>query len=95
MADLLKLIVFSFVRCWHLKKGPIITCRPGQPRSTVGSITGTYFVCLGCGKEYAYDLETGRVIDPEPGSMKRIGLKFIELRGFTRKQHTGSEREVL
>jgi hypothetical protein len=94
MADLLKLIVFSFVRCWHLKKGPIITCRPGQPRSKVASITGTYFVCLGCGKEYAYDLEAGRVIDPEPGAMKRIALKFMELCGLTRRRQAGSEREV-
>ncbi len=81
MLELLKLIVFSFVRCWHFKKGPIITCRPDQPRTAVSAITGTYLVCLGCGKEYAYDLKTGRVIDPEPGRLKLISAKLLELCG--------------
>ena len=81
MLELSKLIVFSFVRCWHFKKGPVITCRSDQPRSAVSSITGTYFVCLGCGKEFAYDLKTGRVIDPEPGRLKLIAAKLVELCG--------------
>ena len=91
--DLLKLVVFSFIRCWHLKKGPIITCRSGQPRSAVASITGTYFVCLGCGKEYAYDLETGRVIDPEPSRLRLIAIKVAELCGL-KAGRTASEPEV-
>jgi hypothetical protein len=77
--ELLKLIVFSFIRCWHWKKGPIITCRAGQPRTTVSAITGTYLVCLGCGKEFAYDLNTGRVMDPEPGRIRMIAAKVAEL----------------
>lgn len=95
MADLLKLLVFSVVRCWHFKKGPLITCRAGQPRSSVASITGTYFVCLGCGKEYAYDLETGAVIDPEPGRLKLIATKLFELCSGRRAAHSSPEREVL
>jgi hypothetical protein len=79
VADLLKLLVFSAIRCWHFNKGPLITCRPGQQRSRVASITGTYFVCLGCREEYAYDIETGRVIDLEPGRLKLIAAKFFEL----------------
>lgn len=79
MLELLKIVVFSFVRCWHLNKGPIITCRLGQPRSAVASITGTYVVCLDCGKEYAYDLETGHLIDPEPGRVRVISRKIVEL----------------
>ncbi|MGE5323481.1 MAG: hypothetical protein ACM3SW_11490 [Actinomycetota bacterium] len=95
MADLLKLIVFSMIRCWHLKKGPVISCRTGQPRSAVASITGTYLVCLGCGKEFAYDLDNGRVIDPEPGQLNLIGAKLMEVCGFKRVDHTAPEREVL
>ena len=94
MLELLKLVVFSFVRCWHLKKGPIITCRSDQQRSAVAAITGTYFVCLGCGKEYAYDLKTGRVIDPEPGRLKLIAAKLFELCGGKAQRHTTPEREV-
>lgn len=95
MADLLKLLVFSVIRCWHFNKGPLITCRPGQQRSPVASITGTYFVCLGCGKEYAYDLETGRVVDPEPGRTKLIAAKLFELCTGRRAAHPSPEREVL
>jgi len=92
--DLAKLILFSIIRCWHLKKGPIITCRPDQPRSAVASITGTYFVCLTCGKEYAYDLNTGRVIDPAPGRLRLIATKFGELILGKADRQTRPEREV-
>lgn len=95
MADLLKLLVFSVIRCWHFNKGPLITCRPGQPRSSVAAITGTYFVCLGCGKEYAYDLETGTVIDPEPGRLKLIAAKLFELCTGRRTAQPSPGREVL
>lgn len=95
MADLLKLLVFSVIRCWHFKKGPLITCRPGQARSSVASITGTYFVCMDCGKEYAYDLETGRVIDHQPGRLKLIAAKLLELCTGRRAGHPSPEREVL
>jgi hypothetical protein len=32
-------------------------------------------VCLGCGKEFAYDWENMRVIDPESGRMKLLAEK--------------------
>ena len=92
MVELLKLLVFSVIRCWHFKKGPIISCRPDQPRSAVSSITGTYLVCLGCGKEYAYDLSNGRVIDPEPARLKLIAAKVAEL--FRVKAAANPEREA-
>lgn len=95
MADLLKLLIFSVIRCWHFKKGPLITCRPGQQRSPVASITGTYFVCMGCGKEYAYDLETGTVIDAEPGRLKLILSKLFELCTGRRAGQPNPGREVL
>jgi hypothetical protein len=68
--------VFS---CRHKKCTPLITCRPGQPRSRVASITGTYFVCLGCGKEFAYDWENMRAIDPEPSRVKILAEKAAQL----------------
>lgn len=68
--------VFS---CRHKKCTPLITCRKGQPRSKVASITGTYFVCLGCGKEFAYDWENMRIIDPEPSRMKILTEKAAEM----------------
>jgi len=68
--------VFS---CRHKKCTPLITCRKGQPRSKVASLTGTYFVCLGCGKEFAYDWENMKVVDPEPGRRKSLAEKAAQL----------------
>ena len=68
--------VFS---CRHKKCTPLITCRKGQPRSPVAAITGTYFVCLGCGKEFAYDWENMRVIDPEPSRVKILAEKAAQM----------------
>jgi len=54
-----------FVRCWHTRRGPLITLRPETSRTGVAAVTGTYCVCLGCGKEFAYDLERMQFIDPD------------------------------
>ena len=64
--------VFS---CRHKKCTPLITCRKNQPRTGVAAITGTYFVCLGCGKEFAYDWDNMKVIDPEPSRARILAEK--------------------
>ena len=46
--------------CWHKRMSFPITKR-GQARPTVASETGTYVVCLDCGKEFAYDWQQMRV----------------------------------
>ena len=94
MADLLKLLIFSVIRCWHFNN-PLITCRSRQQRSPVASITGTYFVCLGCREEYAYDMETGRVIDLEPARLKLIAAKLFELCTGRRTAQPKPGREML
>jgi hypothetical protein len=68
--------VFS---CRHKKCSRLITCRKGQQRSTVASITGTYFVCLGCCKEFAYDWENMQVIDPESSRVKLMAEKAAQM----------------
>jgi hypothetical protein len=77
--ELVELAWSRVFRCRHKKCTPIITCRKGQPRSRVAAITGTYFVCLKCGKEFAYDWENMRVIDPEPSRMKLLAEKATEM----------------
>jgi hypothetical protein len=67
--------VFS---CRHKKCTQLITCRKGQPRSKVAAITGTYFVCLGCGKEFAYDWDNMRVVDPESSRVKTLADKAAQ-----------------
>jgi RNA polymerase subunit RPABC4/transcription elongation factor Spt4 len=41
----------------------------------VAAITGTYFVCLSCGKEFAYDWDNMKVIDPEPSRVRVLADK--------------------
>lgn len=73
--ELVELAWSRVFRCRHKKCTPLITCRKGQPRSRVAALTGTYFVCLKCGKEFAYDWETMRVIDPETSQMDLLAEK--------------------
>lgn len=64
LIELFELAWSKIFACRHKKCTPLITCRPGTQRSGVASITGTYFICLKCGKEFAYDWENMKVIDP-------------------------------
>jgi len=48
--------------CWHNHYSFPITVRPGVRRTAAASLTGTYVVCLDCGKEFAYDWKEMRVV---------------------------------
>lgn len=48
--------------CWHSHYSFPITVRPGLRRNKAASLTGTYVVCLDCGKEFAYDWTEMRVV---------------------------------
>jgi hypothetical protein len=48
--------------CWHGHYSFPITVRSGSRRSQAASLTGTYVVCLDCGKELPYDWKEMRVI---------------------------------
>jgi hypothetical protein len=57
--------------CWHKNYSFPITVKRGE-RSAAASVTGTYVVCLECGKELPYDWKRMRVISlPQetPGAM--------------------------
>jgi hypothetical protein len=69
---LFSLVWGRIFRCRHKRCTALFTCRPGQARSKVAAMTGTYFICLDCSKEFAYDWETMRVIDPEPRGIKAV-----------------------
>ncbi len=51
-----------FFGCWHKHYSFPITAKPGQRRGAA-AVTGTYIVCLDCGKEFPYDWGEMRVID--------------------------------
>jgi hypothetical protein len=53
--------------CWHKNMSFPLSAKPlnakyGQRRSQAATQTGTYVVCLDCGREFAYDWKTMRVV---------------------------------
>jgi hypothetical protein len=54
-----------FFGCWHKNYSFPITARPGQRRSGAALATGTYVVCLDCGKEFAYDWKQMKIVSPD------------------------------
>ena len=48
--------------CAHKRTSFPFSSKPGQRRSSAALQTGTYVVCLDCGKEFAYDWQNMRVI---------------------------------
>jgi hypothetical protein len=53
--------------CWHSHLSFPMTAKPGMRRNVaVHSPTGTYVVCLDCGKEFAYDWREMKIVNPAP-----------------------------
>jgi len=55
-------LIDGFFGCWHRRYGFPITVRRGSRRNEATSLTGTYVVCLDCGKEFPYDWKEMRLI---------------------------------
>jgi hypothetical protein len=47
--------------CWHSNYSFPITSRQGT-RNAAARVTGTYVVCLDCGREFPYDWKTMKVV---------------------------------
>jgi hypothetical protein len=51
--------------CWHSHLSFPITAKSRMRRNAAASSpTGTYVVCLDCGKEFAYDWREMKIVDP-------------------------------
>ena len=48
--------------CWHKNYSFPITAKAGKRQNAASSVTGTYVVCLDCGKEFPYDWREMRVV---------------------------------
>jgi hypothetical protein len=48
--------------CPHKRRTFPISARPGQVRSEAAEITGTYVVCLDCGREFGYDWREMKIV---------------------------------
>jgi hypothetical protein len=54
-------VVNVFFGCWHQRYSFPITIKKGQ-RSRAAYATGTYVVCLDCGKELPYDWKQMKIV---------------------------------
>jgi len=58
--------------CWHLHYSFPITVRHAARRGcTAAGATGTYVVCLDCGREFPYDWQGMKVVT-EPAASHRV-----------------------
>jgi hypothetical protein len=57
-------ILDALFGCGHKHYSFPITVNKGR-RSAAASITGTYVVCLDCGKEFPYDWKEMRIVSPD------------------------------
>jgi len=64
-------LVDRFFGCWHRKLSFPLSVKQGQSRSPVAWRTGTYVVCLTCGKEFAYDWQEMRIV-PGESSLRHV-----------------------
>ena len=65
-------LVDALFGCWHRNYSFPITARRGPRRSAAAAMTGTYVVCLDCGKEFAYDWHEMKVIETAPVEAKAM-----------------------
>ena len=61
MEDELKILDMLF-GCWHKRLSFPISGKRGQRRPFAAQQTGTYVVCLDCGREFAYDWHKMRIV---------------------------------
>lgn len=60
--------------CWHSHYSFPITVRKGSRRNAAASsLTGTYVVCLDCGKEFPYDWHEMKMITSNSERTARVG----------------------
>jgi hypothetical protein len=48
--------------CWHSRYSFPVTIRGKARRPQAAALTGTYVVCLDCGREFPYDWQEMKVI---------------------------------
>lgn len=57
--------------CSHQRCSFPITVRGKLRRSPAASVTGTYVVCLDCGKEFPYDWKEMKMVNSKPQNSRR------------------------
>ncbi|HWC17666.1 MAG TPA: hypothetical protein VG498_11670 [Terriglobales bacterium] len=60
--------------CWHKNVSFPFTTR-SQRRSAAAQVTGTYVVCLDCGKEFPYDWKEMKLVNRREHSPKVTSIR--------------------
>ena len=66
--------------CWHSRYSFPITVKAGLRRNKAAALTGTYVVCLDCGKEFAYDWQEMKVVSgtsPRSSAIQSLATKEV------------------
>jgi hypothetical protein len=58
--------------CWHQHLSFPMTAKSGLRRNRAASQTGTYVVCLDCGKEFGYDWHEMKIVDSTRSNKSRL-----------------------
>ena len=66
----------TLFQCRHKRCTFPITRKPGERRSGTSAVTGTYYVCLDCGTEFAYDWHAMEVVEAQRSGIK--APRFVE-----------------
>ena len=61
--------------CYHKNFSFPITKKRGQRLSPAASLTGTYVVCLDCGKEFPYDWQEMKVIHKRSKRLPQVAAE--------------------
>ena len=69
--------------CWHKNYSFPMSARAGERRSAAAQLTGTYVVCLDCGKEFAYDWKEMKVLTPSQAKRwENVPTPAVETESF-------------
>jgi hypothetical protein len=71
-------VLESFFGCWHGRYSFPITVKRGR-RNAAALVTGTYVVCLECGKELPYDWQQMKIVGRQTESVPVAALATKEL----------------
>lgn len=64
--------------CRHGNYSFPMTTRRGTSRSMAAAHTGTYVVCLDCGKELSYDWKQMRIVNPTQEVSNRLSTLAVK-----------------
>ena len=64
--------------CWHKHLSFPLSVKRGQPRPRAAWRTGTYVVCLDCGKEFAYDWQQMKIVSRRARRAKNLHPKQVK-----------------